>query len=234
MSKSRTVKEYEQQLTELRKRLLRMAGRVEQMIAQAIEALVDGNRELAEQTIEADRQVNLDEMETDDLCLVILAKRQPMAGDLRFITVALKMVTDLERIGDLAVNICLESIDQKQYRDTPPLGDIPRMGQIVQDMVTEAIDAFVDRDADAARAIIARDDEVDALNAPIDRRLIEHMRHTDGAIEASTSIQAVVEHLERMADHTTNLAEKVIFMVDGEDVRHRDKLAGDWSGRGDL
>lgn len=227
-SKSRTVKEYEQQLTELRKRILRMAGRVEQMIADAIEALVEGDVDLAEETIEADQEVNLDEMETDDLCLVILAKRQPMASDLRFITVALKMVTDLERIGDLAVNICLESIDQREYRDSPPLGDIPRMGEIVQEMVTDAIDAFVERDPEAAREIIVRDDEVDRLNATINRRLIEHMRQTDDGIEAGTSIQAVVEDLERMADHTTNLAEEVIFMVEGEDVRHRDKLTEDW------
>jgi len=234
-SPSHTVQEYEEQLEELRERLLGMASRVENMISRSIEALTEGNVELAEQTIEEDKKVNSDEMETDRLCLVILAKRQPMASDLRFISIGLKMVTDLERIGDLAVNICLEAIDQQQdYDDSPPLDDVPAMGDIVQGMVKAAIDSFVDEDADAARQVIQQDDTVDEMYNEINRELIEYMRETDNGIEAATGVQSVAKHLERMADHTTNLAEQVIFMVEGEDVRHQDKLAENWkqeSGR---
>lgn len=227
-SPSRTVQEYEEELEELRERLLGMASRVENMISRAIEALTEGNTELAEQTIEEDKKINSDEMETDQLCHVILAKRQPMASDLRFISIALKMVTDLERIGDLAVNICLEAIDQQDYEDSPPLDDVPAMGDIVQGMVKAAIDSFVDEDAEAARQVIQQDDTVDEMYNEINRELIEYMRETDNGIEAATGIQSVAKHLERMADHTTNLAEQVIFMVEGEDVRHQDKLAENW------
>jgi len=234
-SPSHTVQEYEEQLEALRERLLGMASRVENMISRSIEALTEGNVELAEQTIEEDKKVNSDEMETDRLCLVILAKRQPMASDLRFISIGLKMVTDLERIGDLAVNICLEAIDQQEdYDDSPPLDDVPAMGDIVQGMVKAAIDSFVDEDADAARQVIQQDDTVDEMYNEINRELIEYMRETDNGIEAATGVQSVAKHLERMADHTTNLAEQVIFMVEGEDVRHQDKLAENWkqeSGR---
>jgi len=229
MPESHTVQEYENQLTELRTRLLEMAERVREMISNAIEALSEGDVELAEQTIEQDKRVNSDEMETDQLCLVILAKRQPMASDLRFISIAMKMVTDLERIGDLAVNICLEAIDQEQkYDESPPVEDVPAMGDIVQGMVRAAIDSFVDEDAEAARQIIELDDTVDWMYEDINRELIEYMRETDRGIEAGTGIQSVAKHLERMADHTTNLAEQVIFMVEGEDVRHQDKLDEDW------
>lgn len=231
MGESHTVDEYEQQLSELRGRLLGMAGRVEEMITQAVDALVEGDRELAEQTLEDDRIVNHDEMTIDDLSLRILAKRQPMAGDLRLVTTVFEMVTDLERIGDLAVNISLEAIDQREYDAEPPLSEIPELAEIVQWMVTRAIESFIERDADTARDVIHRDDEVDALYAAINRRMVEYMRSHEEAIEAGTGIQSVAKHLERMADHTTNLGEKVIFMVDGKDVRHRDKIEEDWHER---
>jgi phosphate transport system protein len=228
-----TVDEYEKQLDELRGRLLGMAGRVEEMIHQAVEALVEGDAQLAEKTLEDDRVVNHDEMTIDDLCLRILAKRQPMAGDLRLVTTVFEMVTDLERIGDLAVNISLEAIDQRDYDDEPPLSEIPELAEIVEWMVTRAIESFIDRDADTARDVIHRDDEVDALYAAINRRMVEYMRSHEEAIEAGTGIQSAAKHLERMADHTTNLGEKVIFMVDGKDVRHRDKLDEEWHERED-
>lgn len=228
-----TVDEYEKQLDELRGRLLGMAGRVEEMIHQAVEALVEGDAQLAKKTLEDDRVVNHDEMTIDDLCLRILAKRQPMAGDLRLVTTVFEMVTDLERIGDLAVNISLEAIDQRDYDDEPPLSEIPELAEIVEWMVTRAIESFIDRDADTARDVIHRDDEVDALYAAINRRMVEYMRSHEEAIEAGTGIQSAAKHLERMADHTTNLGEKVIFMVDGKDVRHRDKLDEEWHERED-
>lgn len=217
-------KDYEEELADLRQRLLEMAGRVEEMIASSMKALINRDVELAEQTIASDHRVNRDEMDIDELCLVILAKRQPMAGDLRFITIALKMVTDLERIGDLAVNICQRTIDLTKLPELGPYQDIPQMADDVKTMVREAIDAFVDRDVRQAQEVIERDDRVDELYHKVNRELIEMMRAEDDIVKAATHVQAIAKHLERMADHTTNIAEQVIFMVRGKDIRHHNKL----------
>ncbi|MGM0555148.1 MAG: phosphate signaling complex protein PhoU [Myxococcota bacterium] len=216
-------RDYEEELEEVRQRLLRMAGRVEEMIGDSVQSLITRNVELAERTIAADHKVNRDEMETDELCLVILAKRQPMAGDLRFLTTALKMVVDLERIGDLAVNICLRSIDLAALPEVGPYQDIPQIAENVKSMVHDAIDAFIDRDPQAARNVIEQDDAVDELYHKVNRELIEMMREEDDMVKTATHLQAIAKHLERMADHTTNLAEQVVFMVRGKDIRHHGK-----------
>lgn len=221
--KRHTHRDYEEELQDLRDRLLRMAGRVEEMIANSMKALVNRDAELAERTIASDHKVNRDEMETDELCLVILAKRQPMAGDLRFITIALKMVTDLERIGDLAVNICQRVIDLSKLPELGPYRDIPQMSDLVKSMVHDAIQAFIDRDVDAAQEVIERDDAVDELYHKVNRELIDMMRDED-IIERAMHVQSIAKHLERMADHTTNVAEQVVFMVRGKDIRHHNKL----------
>src|SRR3954452_6348093 len=150
MGKIHTDREYENELKKLRERLLKMAGRVEEMIADSVRALVDRDVALAKRTIDADHLVNRAEVETDELCLVILARRQPVASDLRFITLALKMVTDLERIGDLAVNICERAIDLGQEPPLKSCVDVPRMATLAQWMVRDAIDAFVAGDAERA------------------------------------------------------------------------------------
>jgi phosphate transport system protein len=217
-------KDYEEELDDLRQRLLKMAGRVEEMIANSMKALIGRNVDLAEQTIASDHRVNRDEMEIDELCLVILAKRQPMAGDLRFITIALKMVTDLERIGDLAVNICQRTIDLSSLPELGPYQDIPEMADHVKEMVKDAIDAFVDRDVVKAQEVIERDDRVDEIYHKVNRELIVMMREEDDIVQAAAHVQSIAKHLERMADHTTNLAEQVIFMVRGKDIRHHNKL----------
>lgn len=217
-------KDYAEELADLRHRLLGMAGRVEEMIANSMKSLIERDVELAEETIASDHRVNRDEMEIDELCLVILAKRQPMAGDLRFLTIALKMVTDLERIGDLAANICLRTIDLSKLPELGPYQDIPEMANIVQSMVKDAIDAFVDRDVQLAQEVIERDDRVDELYHMVNRELIEMMRQKDDIVQSATGVQSIAKHLERMADHTTNLAEQVIFMVRGKDIRHHNKL----------
>lgn len=217
-------KDYEEELDDLRQRLLKMGGRVEEMIANSMKALIGRNIDLAEQTIASDHRVNRDEMDIDELCLVILAKRQPMAGDLRFITIALKMVTDLERIGDLAVNICQRTIDLSSLPELGPYQDIPEMADHVKAMVKDAIDAFVDRDVIKAQEVIERDDRVDEIYHTVNRELIEMMREEDDIVQAATHVQSIAKHLERMADHTTNLAEQVIFMVRGKDIRHHNKL----------
>src|SRR5690606_33628476 len=158
-----TDRKYETELQAVRNQILLMAGHVEQMIGASVKALSERDPDLARATIALDAKVNTLEVETDELCLVILAKRQPMASDLRFVTLALKMVTDLERIGDLAVNICERAIDLATAPPLRPYEDIHRMADIVQAMVKDAIDAFVDRSVEKAERVIARDDEVDTL-----------------------------------------------------------------------
>jgi phosphate transport system protein len=224
MEKEHTDRRYRENLQKLRERLLRMAGRVEEMIARSVESLVDQNVELARQVIESDNRVNRDEIETDELCLIILAKWQPVATDLRFITLALKMVTDLERIGDLAVNICERTIVLGSDPPIKPYVDIPRMAEIVQAMIRDAVDAFVEGNAEKAWAVIERDDVVDDLYRKVFRDLLNLMRQDEANVERGIRVQSVAKVLERMADHTTNLAEHVIFLVKGEDVRHIGKL----------
>ncbi len=224
MKRTHTDREYENQLRDLRERLLLMAGRVEEMIGRAVRALMEGDAPLARRTIESDHKVNRAEVETDELCLVILAKRQPMASDLRFITLALKMVTDLERIGDLAVNICERAIDLAGSPKVLPWTDIAHMADIVQSMVHDAIDAFVERDVYKAQSVIERDHQVDELYTRVFRDILAIMLKEASSIERGIHVQSVAKWLERMADHSTNLAEQVIFMVKGKDVRHLGKL----------
>ena len=224
MKKGHTDREYENQLRELREGLLLMAGRVEQMIAESTKALIERDPELARKTIESDYKVNRSEVEIDELCLVILAKRQPMASDLRFITLALKMVTDLERIGDLAVNICERAIDLSRLPQLKPWEDVPRMADLVQWMVRESIDAFVAGDADRASNVIGRDKELDQLYTRVFREILALMLEDSSTVERGVHVQSVAKWIERMGDHATNLAEQVIFMVKGKDVRHPGKL----------
>lgn len=218
--KAHTDREYENQLRELRDRLLLMAGRVEEMIGKSVRALVERDPELARQTIESDLKVNRSELDVDELCLVMLATRQPMGSDLRFITLTLKMVTDLERIGDLAVNICERAIDLAAVPQLKPWEDIPRMADIARSMTRDAIDAFVAGDVDKAQAVIDRDNEVDELYTRIFREILAIMLKDSSTVERGIHVQSVAKWLERVADHATNLAEQVIFMVKGKDVRH--------------
>ncbi len=217
-------RDYERELGELRERLLRMAGVVESMIADAVRAYMTRDTALARRTIDVDPQVNRAEVEADALCLQILARRQPMAGDLRFVTLALKMVTDLERIADLAVSVAHRALALADMdAPPPPHPDMERIAELAGAMVREAIDAFVRRDAARARAVLERDDEVDDLYHGLFRDLLAEMRGHRTTIDAGILVQAAAKFLERIADHATNLAEEVIFFVDGTDVRHRGK-----------
>lgn len=226
MPKLHTDREYESQLRTLRDRLLLMGGYVEEMIGHAIRALVTRDVELARQTIESDHKVNRLELETDELCLIILAKRQPMASDLRFITLALKMVTDLERMGDIAVNISERVLDLSHLEPLKPYEDIPKMATMVQSMVRDAIDAFVTSDAERAQAVLSRDAQVDVLYGKVFRDILAIMVRDPEAIERGIHVQSVAKWLERLGDHATNLAEQVIFMVKGKDVRHSGSKRG--------
>jgi phosphate transport system protein len=220
MGKIHTDREYESELKKLRERLLKMAGRVEEMISDSVKSLVERDLELERRTIDADHLVNRAEVETDELCLMILAKRQPVASDLRFVTLSLKMVTDLERIGDLAVNICERAIDLGQDAPLKPWVDVPEMANIAQGMVRDAIDAFVAGDADRARSVIERDKSLDELYIRVFRELLSAMLNDTSKVERGIHAQSVAKWLERMGDHATNLAEQVVFMVKGKDIRH--------------
>lgn len=221
ISKTHTDREYEAELREVREHLLRMAGLVEQMISDAGRAFVQGDTGLAQRTIELDEEVDRLEVDTDERCLLMLAKRQPLASDLRMITLAMKMVTDLERIGDLAVNVC-ERTMALQGQPRPAVADkISRMGDLAQAMIREAIDAFVNRDADRARRVFARDQEVDDLYREITENVQVTMHDEPDYVQRGVHLGAVAKFLERIADHGTNLAELVIFLVEGKDVRHK-------------
>ena len=170
-----TSSDYETDLEDLRRRLLQMAGRVENMIAQSIQSLVTRDADLARETITQDGRVNTDEIELDAMCMALLACRQPMASDLRFITITLKMVTDLERIADLAVNISERAIDLQPQEAPAPYIDIPKMDVLVRSMLRDAIDAFITRDIDAASRVLEQDDEVDDLYHKVFRHILQLM-----------------------------------------------------------
>lgn len=220
--KMHTDREYEAELRQVRDNLLRMSGCVEAMIIDAGQALTRGDVALAKQTILADEDVDNLEIETDELCLLILAKRQPLASDLRMITLAMKMVTDLERIGDLAVNIS-ERVIALGTAPTPTLADkLERMTEaVVKEMITPAINAFMTRDVDKARSVFARDQAVDDLYREITDDTQFAMRDDRDYIERGIHLNAIAKFLERIGDHATNLAELVIFLVEGKDVRHQ-------------
>jgi phosphate transport system protein len=220
-----TDREYEGELDKLRERLLFMGARVEEMIASSLTALVQRDTALAHRTIELDDDVDRLEVETDELCLRILAKRQPVASDLRFLTIALKLVTDLERIGDLGVNISERVIELNAEPALKPYVDLPVMAETAQSMVREALDAFVARDAARARAVIERDRSVDAYYAQIFRELLTYMMEDQRNIPRAMRLQSIAKYLERIGDHATNLAEMVVFMVVGKDIRHRGRVA---------
>lgn len=224
MQKTHTDREYENQLQELKRGILLMAGRVEEMIAQATQALLDDDLDLAQRTIQTDRKVNQAEVDTDELCMRILARRQPMASDLRFITFTLKMDTDLERIGDLAVNICERAVDLDKLRPLKAPEGISEMASYAQSMVRDAIDAFVQGDETKAREVIERDDRVDKLYHVVFRDILDQMMDDSTNVERGIHLLSVAKWLERMADHSTNIAEQVIFMVKGQDIRHKGKL----------
>lgn len=221
-----TDQEYHGKLADMRSNILQMAGMVEEMISNAVTALVDRDPGKAESVIAMDARVNALEVEIDELGVLILARWQPMASDLRFVTLAFKMVTDLERIGDLAVNISERVEDLAETQDAWRLDEVARMADIARKMTHDAIDGFLDEDVDMARGVIAQDDEVDKLYNRAFESILEVMIEDPERVHTGVHALSVAKWLERIADHATNLAEQVIFMVKGKDVRHAGKLAG--------
>lgn len=220
LQRRHTDREYEHELETLRERVLLMGARVEQMIDHSIRAFVERSRPLARTTIEQDGQIDALELEIDELCLQVLAKRQPVASDLRFITTALKLVTDLERIGDLAVNICERVLELCDEPASPAHQQIPRIALVAQAMLHDALDAFVAGDAAKAVAVVERDRVVDAYYAQLFPEIVTSMMSHSELVHCSTRLLSTGKYLERIADHATNIAEMVVFMVRGQDVRH--------------
>ena len=210
----------QQELNELKSELLRMAGLAERAISNAVEALVKRDTPLAKKTIQGDAQINEMEINIDERCLNLLALHQPMAADLRFITSAMRINTELERIGDQAVNIAERVIFLNQEAQLKPYIDIPRMAEITQSMVKDVLDAFVNGDARLARSVCERDDQVDALNDQVFRELLTYMMSDPKTITRAVHLIIVSRCLERIADHATNIAEGVIFMVQALVIKH--------------
>ena len=211
---------FDEELQALKNRLLSMGALVEERVHDAIHALIERRLDAAERIIASDQDVNDMQIDIDERCLRLLALQQPMASDLRLITAAMKINADLERIGDQAVNIAEQAVRILAHPPLKPLIDLPRMAEISERMTRESLDAFVRKDATLARAILARDDEVDALKDQVFRVLLTYMMADPGTIERALGLILISRHLERIADHATNIAEDVIFVVEAKDVRH--------------
>lgn len=211
---------FEEELQALKRRLLNMGALVEERVHQAIQALMERRPEATDKIIAGDEDVNDLQIEIDDRCLKLLALQQPMASDLRLITAAMKINADLERIGDQAVNIAENAARVLAHPPLKPLLDLPRMAEIAERMTRDSLDAFVRRDPDLARGILARDDEVDQLKDQVFRVLLTYMMADPATIERALGLILVSRNIERIADHATNIAEDVIFLVEAKDVRH--------------
>ncbi len=211
---------FEDELQALKQRLLNMAALVEERVHHAVVALMERNAELAEQVIAGDRDVNELQIEVDDRSLKLLALQQPMAKDLRLITSAMKINSDLERIGDQAVNVAQSVLKMLPQPPLKALIDIPRMAELAEAMTRDSIDAFVRKDPALARSVLVRDDEVDQLKDQVFRVLLTYMMADPGTIQRALGLILISRNLERIADHATNIAEDVIFLVEAKDVRH--------------
>ena len=224
MQTALTDKKYEEDLRKLREDILYMGGLVEDQIQKAVQSLVDRDSDLANVIIERDHEVNRLDVDIDDLCIRLLALHQPAGRDLRFITTGLKITTDLERIGDMAVNICERALELNQEPQLKPYIDIPRMTQIAQGMIRESLDAFVREDTGLALKVCKDDEQVDQLNSQIFREVISFMIGDPLTINRAMKLSSISKYLERIADHATNIAEMVIFMVKGKSIRHMKEL----------
>jgi phosphate transport system protein len=218
-------KHYSDELNHLKETVLRMGGLAEKMTHRAVQALVERKREMFPEVKEMEQQVNQLHMDIDEIALGMIALRQPTAKDLRFITAAMKINTDLERIGDQAINIVEQAEKLLSVPPVKPLIDIPRMAEIAEEMLKAALDAFVQGNDELAYRTILRDDSVDQLKDQVFRELLTFMMADASTIPRSMDLILVSRHLERVADHATNICEDVIFMVKGKDIRHQGPLA---------
>jgi phosphate transport system protein len=219
------LKHYSGQLSDVREMVLRMGGLAEQMTRRVIHALVQRDAGILSEVREMEGQVNQLHVEIDEACLELIALRQPAAADLRFITAAMKIIVDMERIGDQAINIVERAESLLAVPPLKPLIDIPRMAAIAQEMLKASLDAYVNGDDALAYRTILKDDEVDQLKDQVFRELLTFMMADPTTIPRAMDLILVSRHIERIADHATNICEDVIFMVKGKDVRHQEPLA---------
>jgi phosphate transport system protein len=209
-----------EELIHLKEMLLKMAALVESAIQNSVQSLVERDSALARLVIEGDQVINTFDVKIDEECIRLLALKQPMGKDLRFITTAMKITSDLERIGDNAVNIAERALELNEEPLLKPYIDIPRMSMIARGMVRNTINAFINEDKNLAREVIIRDDEVDDLNEMVWEELMSIMTHDSSTISRAVKITYVSKYLERIADHATNIAEMIIYLVEGKIIRH--------------
>ena len=221
MTTERHGRHFEEDLSALKTRLLEMGGLAEDRLRIAVRGLVERDMALLDQVLTGDTAINQLHVEIDDRCFKLLALQHPMAVDLRAIVAAVKINTDLERVGDLAVNIAEAAARYLLHPPVKELIDIPRMAAIAQDMLRDALDSFVRRDEALAKRVLTRDDELDLLKSLVFRELLAYMLKDQSTIKPSLDLILVSRHLERTGDHATNIAEDVIFMVSAQDVRHQ-------------
>ncbi len=216
----RVVRHFQEELEHLKTRLLEMGGLAEDRVRAAVESLVSRDIGMVDEVLAGDGPINQLHIEIDSRCFTLLALHQPMAVDLRAIVAAVKINTDLERVGDLAINIAEATTRYLKHPPVKELIDIPRMASIAQTMLRDALDAYVRRDADMAQAVLNEDDALDALKTQVFRELLTYMLSDPSKIEPALDLILISRHLERIGDHATNVAEDVIFMVTARDVRH--------------
>lgn len=220
MTDQTAARHLKEDLAQLKSRLLQMGGLAEERVQAAMRALVSGDERGLEGIVTGDEPLNQLQVEIDNRAFTVLALHQPLAIDLRIIVAAVKINSDLERVGDLAVNIAEASLRYLALPPVKPLIDLPRMAEIAQGMLRDALDAFVRRDVELAQSVLNRDDQLDELKSQVFRELLTYMLQNPATIEASLELILISRHLERIGDHATNVAEDVIFMVSARDVRH--------------
>jgi len=217
------VRHFERELDQLKAKLLEMSALVESAVYRSVQGVVEKNHELAEQVLKNEARINQLEMEIDDQAISLLALQAPLAADLRLVTAAIKINNDLERMGDLSVSIAQSALALMKEPVIRPLIDIPHIAGLAQGMVRKALDAFVNRDAELARSVLASDDAVDNMRTASYHELISFMESNPQQISQALYLLSVVRNLERIADHATNIAEDVLFLVKAIDVRHHNE-----------
>jgi phosphate transport system protein len=217
------VRHFEQELEQLKAKLLEMSALVESAVYRSVQGVVEKNEELALQVLRNESRINQLEIEIDDMAISILALQAPLAADLRLVTAAIKINNDLERMGDLSASIAQSALSLMKEPMIRPLIDIPHIAGLAQGMVRKALDAFVNRDAELARSVLASDDAVDNMRTASYHELISFMETNPQQIPQALYLLTVVRNLERIADHSTNIAEDVLFLVKGIDVRHHNE-----------
>ena len=212
---------FDQELAQLKEKLLLMSSLTEQSVAQALKALIQRDDALAKKVDADDDVLDRLQVEVDERCIRLLALRQPLARDLRLITMAMKISTDLERIGDQAASIARRAAELNKEPELKPLVDIPRMAEICQGMIRDVLDAFVYEKPDLARQIIKRDEDVDRLNKQLQRELTSFMIEDPATITRALLLMRIARNLERIGDHATNIAEEIVYLYEALDIRHQ-------------